>query len=98
MAAFDRRTFLRRGTTAVAAAGVIAALPGSTAAILDAVESDGPGAADEAAQAGEAGSLSEPLIAHVRDLSSGEIGIFSGTQEVVLHDPGLAARLFQATR
>ncbi len=40
----------------------------------------------------------EPLVAHVRDLSTGEIGIFNGTREVVFKDPQLAARLFHAAR
>ena len=99
MGPFNRRTFLRRGTSALAAAGVIAALPGSASAVLDTFESDAPAAEDEAAQAnGLPGALDDPLVAHVRDLSTGEIGIFSGTKEVVLRDPGLAARLFRATR
>jgi hypothetical protein len=37
-------------------------------------------------------------VAHVRDLSTGEIGIFNGTREVVFKDPQLAARLFHAAR
>ena len=40
----------------------------------------------------------EPLVAHVRDLSTGEIGIFNGTREVVFNDPQLAARLFRAAQ
>jgi hypothetical protein len=42
--------------------------------------------------------MTEPLVAHVRDLATGEIGLFSGTDEIVFHDPNLAARLFNATR
>jgi len=34
----------------------------------------------------------------VRDLATGEIGLFSGTREIVFRDPSLAARLFRATR
>jgi hypothetical protein len=41
--------------------------------------------------------MDEPLVAHVRDLATGEIGLFSGTREIVFHDPSLAARLFRAT-
>ena len=29
-------------------------------------------------------SMSEPLIAHVRDLATGEIGLFSGTREITV--------------
>jgi hypothetical protein len=35
-------------------------------------------------------------VAHIRDLSTGEIGLFSGTREIILHDPQLAARLARA--
>jgi hypothetical protein len=41
--------------------------------------------------------MSEPLVAHVRDLASGEIGLYSGTREVTFHDTGLANRLFNAS-
>jgi hypothetical protein len=34
----------------------------------------------------------------VRDLATGEISLYSGTQEVVFHDQGLANRLFNASR
>ena len=40
--------------------------------------------------------LTEPLVAHVRDLATGEIGLFSGTREITLLDPQLAARLARA--
>jgi hypothetical protein len=45
---------------------------------------------------GASAVLSEPLIAHVRDLATGEIGLFSGTREITLLDPRLAARLVGA--
>ncbi len=95
MAGMDRRSFLARGSMMVAAAGAVAAVPGITDELL-AVESDAPGA--EATVEGEAGPLTEPLVAHVRDLATGEIGLFSGTREVIVRDPGLAGRLFQASR
>ena len=40
-------------------------------------------------------SISEPLIAHIRDLATGEIGLFSGTSEITVLDPQLAASLFR---
>jgi hypothetical protein len=42
--------------------------------------------------------MTEPLVAHVSDLATGEISVFSGTQEVVFHDQNLAHRLFNASR
>jgi len=38
----------------------------------------------------------EPVIVHVRDVRSGEMDVFAGTEQVRLHDPGLAAKLAQA--
>ncbi len=42
--------------------------------------------------------MTEPLVAHIRDLSTGEIGLFSGEKEIVIHDRSLARSLFRATR
>jgi hypothetical protein len=94
MKEFERRLFLTRGTMAVAAAGVVSAAPGLVSGLV-AAEEEGPEAA--AAFEGDAAAMTEPLVAHVRDLATGEIGLFSGTREVVFHDPSLAARLFHAS-
>jgi hypothetical protein len=92
----SRRLFLQRGSLAVAAAGVASTIPGLTSALTTA-ESEAP--ATESVVADEAtATMTEPLVAHVRDLASGEIGLYSGTREVVFHDPTLANRLFNATR
>ena len=95
MKEFERRVFLTRGSIAVAAAGVATAMPGLASGLM-AAEEEAPEAA--AVVEGEAATMTEPLVAHVRDLATGEIGLFSGTQEIVFHDPTLAARLFNATR
>jgi hypothetical protein len=99
MAQVSRRLFLRNSGLAVAGAGVMSQVP-FLSSLVGAGEADGPAAVD-ATTAGTddaAASLTEPLVAHVRDLSTGEIGIFNGTREVVVNDPQLAARLFRATR
>jgi hypothetical protein len=46
----------------------------------------------------EGASLSEPVLAHVRDLASGEISLFVGEREITIKDPQLVARLFHASR
>ena len=100
MPEFSRRIFLKSGSAAVVAAGAITALPGLSSAVT-ALETQAP-ADEDAAQSlvagGEGAALDEPLIAHVRDLSTGEIGLFSGTREITILDPQLAARLASATR
>jgi hypothetical protein len=95
MNSFERRVFLTRGSVAVAAAGIATAVPGLASGLIS-IEQEAPEA--EAVIEGEGAAMTEPLVAHVRDLATGEIGLFSGTQEIVFHDPGLAARLFNATR
>ena len=94
--ALSRRSFITRGSVAVAAAGVVASNPGLASA-LSIGGSEAP-AADSAIADAAAGTMTEPLVAHVRDLASGEISVYSGTQEVVFRDPGLAHRLFNARR
>jgi hypothetical protein len=99
--AVSRRAFLGRGSLAVAAAGLVSSIPGLSS-LVGAASSDAPaveGAVGTAAEAdvGAVG-LTEPLVAHVRDLSSGEISVFSGTREVIVKDPQLANRLLHAAR
>jgi hypothetical protein len=99
MSRFTRRTFLKTSSTAVAAAGALSAVPALPAAVgaLDASAPADAGAAD-AALSDAGASMAEPLVAHVRDLATGEIGLFSGTREVTVLDPSLAARLLRAVR
>lgn len=95
MGPINRRLFLMRSSMAAAAAGVATAIP--LAPLLTASETEAP-AAESAAGGEAAASMTEPLVAHVRDLPSGEIGLYSGDREVIFHDTGLANRLFNASR
>ncbi len=98
MAEFSRRTFLVRGSVTAAAAGLAVALPG-VPAVLGVAETEAPEATGEAATLGEeAGVLSEPLVAHIKDLSTGEMALFMGDREVTFTDSQLANRLFRAAR
>jgi 3-oxoacyl-ACP reductase-like protein len=102
MPGVTRRTFLGRGSLAVAAAGVLSSVPGLSG-LIGAGETEAPAAdasvagADAGAGAGAA-NLTEPLVAHVRDLSTGEMSLFNGTREVIVRDPQLANRLLRAAR
>jgi hypothetical protein len=99
MSEVTRRNFLKGGSAAVVAAGAISAIPGLPA-LAGVLETQGPadaGAADAAVTDGESSAaLSEPLVAHVRDAATGEIGFFSGLREITVLDPQLAARLIKA--
>lgn len=93
-----RRAFLGRGSLAVAAAGLLSSVPGLSA-LVGSAGSDASVVDGAAAEADVgAASLSEPLVAHVRDLSSGEISLYNGTREVLVRDPQLASRLLRAAR
>jgi hypothetical protein len=87
--------FLARGSIAVAAASVASSVP----KLVDLADSGAQGAAAAVPEnLPEGAALTEPILAHVRDLSSGEINLLVGEREVVLHDPQLVARLYQASR
>jgi len=92
----SRRSFLKRGSVAVAMAGAATAMPALTEVL------SGPSAAETGAAASteipEGATLSEPVVAHLRDLTSGEVHLFVGSQQVVVNDPQLAHALFRATR
>jgi len=91
-----RRTFLRRGTVAVAAAGAIGTVPG-LANLLTTSASDAPAVESGAIAAeADAGVLTEPLLAQIKDVGTGEISLFQGEQEVVVRNPALARQLFSA--
>ena len=97
-AGLSRRNFLRRGTFTAAAVAVASSVPGistlvaTTAADAPAVDTGVSDAADDG------GALTEPLIAQVKDPSTGEISLFQGEREVVVHSPALARSLMSAAR
>jgi len=94
MTGLSRRMFLKRGSLAVAAAGAVSSIPGLTMMVSSAETTD-----PEAGSAGgEAGALTETLVAHVKDLGSGEISLYMGEREIIYHDVKLAALIHQAAR
>ena len=94
----SRRNFLQRGTFTAAAIAVAGSVPGistlvaSTAADAPAVDVGVADAADDS------GALTEPLVAQVKDLNTGEISLFQGESEVVVKSPALARSLMSAAR
>ena len=94
----SRRSFLRRGTFTAATVAVVSSVPGlsslvaGTAADAPAVET---GASDAEM---DSGVLSEPLVAHVKDVGTGEISLFQGEREVLVRSPALARSLMSAAR
>lgn len=89
MANLTRGRFLKQGSATVAgvaAAGVLAGAPHLTAHAAPALS------------VGERPAVQGPLVAHVRDIASGEVALMVGAREVVVHDHELVARLLKAAR
>ena len=89
----SRRGLLRNGSLAVMGAGLVglaAKAPDASAAVRS------PAAASPSAGLPTGASAEGPLVAHVKDLTTGEIGVYLGTSEVTFRDPHLAAKLYRA--
>lgn len=89
MANVTRRGFIVKTSTGVATIGALLAAPG----LGQAAEM---WAAPE--MAASDGKFSGPIVAHVRNASTGEVAVMSGTREFVFHDRKLVARLIRAAR
>ena len=87
MAKLTRRGFMRQASVSAASAGVLATVPslGITHA-----------AASESAL--ELSAHDGPLAAHVRNVATGEIAIYVGTRQIIIHDREIVARLIKAIR
>jgi hypothetical protein len=93
MEPINRRRFLVQGGAVVAAAGVASAVPFSAADAL----TKGRNKAHTATVPADA-KLDEPVVAHLRDLHTGEVALYKGHTEVTVKDKHLAALLFNASR
>lgn len=95
MAKLTRRGFIGQTTASVATIGVLAAVPTLAAApeMTDVAASDAA-AVEELSTT----TFSEPLVAHVSNLATGELSIMSGTKEIILRDADLVMRLLKAVR
>jgi hypothetical protein len=95
----SRRLFLKRGSLGVVAAGIATSVPGMS--LISSLGSDS-GDAGEAASVSSAevdsANVAGPLVAHVTDLSTGQISVFLGENEYSYRDPQMAARLLRATQ
>ncbi|HMK97136.1 MAG TPA: hypothetical protein VK425_06280 [Acidimicrobiales bacterium] len=83
-----------RGSLAAGAAAFVTSMPGM-GGLLATAENDSAdlGAASTATSAEVAPSLGQPIVAHIVDLSTGEINLYQGTAQVIARNPGLAQAL-----
>jgi len=96
----SRRSVLR-GAAGVGAVGFAAAVGvGAAAAPALAAGNSRPAARPETAQpsTGQSDTAAEPVVVYLRDATSGELDVFSGTSHAVIRDHELAARLSSAVR
>jgi hypothetical protein len=90
----SRRMFLHRGSVAAGIAAVVATVPG-VSGLLTAGEADAPELSGAAGEAGGAAAvdMTEPVVAHVVDASTGEINLYQGTQQIAVRSPAIAQAL-----
>jgi hypothetical protein len=81
----------------VASVALGAATAPAAAAATRAAPGGGPARAHGPQRPARAQS-GEPIVVHVRDLSTGEMDIFAGTSQTRRHDRALAAALARAMR
>ena len=94
----SRRNFLRRGTFTAAAVAVAGSVPGLSALVAGTTANAPTVEAGVDDVGDDAGALSEPLVAQVKDVTTGEMSLFQGEREVVVRIPELARSLLSAAR
>jgi hypothetical protein len=80
----SRRTFIGRAAAGVAAATVVG-VPALAAETSQPPDDDG-----------DAPDLAGPVVAHIRDVRTGELTLYVGTDEITYTDRSLARRLVRA--
>ena len=91
MSGVTRRKFLAQVSLGAAAAGGLA---GGLVGLVAAPRLPGlPGRTRKASATRVGGNDQESVVAHVRDIATGEVAVMVGTRELVYRDPDLVAHL-----
>lgn len=100
MAKLTRRRLLKETSVGVATLGVLAGVATTAHHTTAATTSTATSAAAASipATGKPVAALDGPVVAHVRDLATGEIALMVGTREIVYRDPVLAMSLLQAAQ
>jgi hypothetical protein len=93
----SRRSFLHRGAFTAAAVAVAGSVPGLSGLVASTAP-EAPAVDANVTEAADSGELTEPLVAQVKDLTTGEISLFQGEREVVVRSPELARSLLSAAK
>jgi hypothetical protein len=99
----SRRAVLRAGTIGAAAVGAVTAFPSLLGELTAAGPEVSAGASDATAVATDAEALSassfeEPIVAHIKDASSGDMSLYVGEREIPYRDPALVHKLIRVAR
>jgi hypothetical protein len=94
----SRRSFLHRGAFTAAAVAVAGSVPGLSGLVASTAPEAPAVDANVSAVADDSGEMTEPLVAQVKDLTTGEISLFQGEREVVVRSPELARSLLSAAK
>jgi hypothetical protein len=86
----NRRDFLKHASVAAAVAGAAAAVPLSITESASAEEKTPRVPADA--------HVEGHVVAHLRDVQTGEVAIYSGNREITVKDKRLAALIYKASR
>ena len=92
----SRRHFIAGAATVGTATAVAAMLPASGLGRNSAPAPAAQQGVASAAAAGSSGAPTDQVVAHVRNVSTGEIDLYVGTRQVSYRDPDLAAKLAHA--
>ena len=87
----NRRVFLKQASVAVAVAGAAAAAPLSIAEAASADENKAPRVPVDA-------RVDSHIVAHLRNVQTGEVDNYAGNRAVTVKDKRLAALLYKASR
>jgi hypothetical protein len=100
MGEVSRRRFLTQTSVAVGSTlAAVAALPRTAVAPSTAAPTPNAPSVEPRTPAALAGmALPEPMVVHVRDVATAEIGVMVGTQEFVYHDPEIVTRVLQRAK
>jgi hypothetical protein len=99
----SRRAVLRAGTIGAAAVGAVSAFPGLLGELTAAGPEVSTGASDATAVATDAEALSasafeDPIVAHIRDATTGDMSLYVGEREIAYRNPALVRQLVRVAR
>jgi protein tyrosine phosphatase (PTP) superfamily phosphohydrolase (DUF442 family) len=89
--ALTRRNLLKQTSIGVATMGVLSGMAANLPALTTAITNPDVTEAEQALP-----TLDGPLVAHIRDVTTGEISLLFGHQEVIYKDLDLVTRLLRA--